>query len=152
MTATLQSFDSPSQVADDIVRRLNARGFDVWRYDGAAAIYLKPDDGALGTIRISNHTATADDSSTFNVLPYGSFRVVSREIGDMRRRVVYLSWNDTRRLVDEMCFRRRDLTRTIGEADSYKRFENACRRVGQANDRAFWDRAYKCPAAVPATI
>ena len=49
MTATLQSFDSPTQVADDIVRRLNARGFDVWRYDGAAAIYLKPDDGALGT-------------------------------------------------------------------------------------------------------
>lgn len=130
--------DQIQAVAGEIIQRCQAQGIIVLRYDSASSnsIYLRLDEGVLGSIRISDHKAKKRAKHRYNLLVDGRTYVKSHKDGFTE----FFTSLDNVELIFRRILKEREFLKKTYLPFRYKHYM----RVNKSNSKTssrFWRRA-----------
>lgn len=125
------------RAADWLVKELKEREFTVMRYDAYStnSVYLKVDDGVVGTIRISDHRGKKHLRYKYNLIK-GSRMYQQLDNGIMR---YYYPMREIFWLIDKVEQDRKVILERYGQ-ERYNEFREKNRTKGQES-KGFWQQA-----------
>ncbi|MEK4715250.1 hypothetical protein [Sporosarcina sp. FSL K6-5500] len=125
------------RATDYLVEQFKELGFKVMRYDSysSKSVYLKLDDGVVGTLRISDHKGKKHLRYKYN-LTKGSYRYKRDDKGVVR---YYFPMQDINLLVEKVVYDRKVLIDKYGQ-DQYAKFMVNNRNKGRGS-KGFWTQA-----------
>lgn len=129
--------ETSKRAAEFLIEKLKESGFKVMRYDAYTtnSIYLKVDDGVVGTIRISDHNGKKHLRYKYNLIKGGSH--YSREDKGITR--YYFPMKEIELLVSKVLYDRQVLLKKYGQ-NSYNSFMEKNRDKGKES-KGFWQQA-----------
>ena len=140
------SMEKLNRAAQYLVDELKANGMLVMRYDAKSthSIYLKVDDGALGTIRISDHEGKPHLGYKYNLIAGTERRIVN--VSDRRR--YYCPLADIVILKDKLVYDKQLMINRLGfngyqarMALSKQKGLNMTANQASIGKHTFWTRA-----------
>lgn len=125
-----------NKVANEIIRKLKARGFRIQRYDAvtSSSIYLKMDYGVCNSIRISDHKGKKHLQYRYNVIK--GHKGPSQHKSPQGWPRYYYGLNDIDKLIKDI-LKARDLKISNYGVAGYLEFMNKNQRLG-ADKSGFW--------------
>ncbi|HGO9409079.1 TPA: hypothetical protein ACLBZV_003439 [Bacillus cereus] len=125
------------RAADYLVKQFKELGFKVMRYDSYStnSVYIKLDDGVVGTVRISDHKGKKHLRCKYNLIK-GSNRYMRDDKGVKR---FFFPMKEIDLLVEKAVFDRVVLIEKYGQ-DNYNHFMERNRNKGQSS-KGFWQQA-----------
>lgn len=126
------------KAVDYLVKELKKDGFTITKYEAYSSnsVYLKIDDGAIGTIRISDHYGKKHLKYRYNLI---KGEKESRRVLDGGVERFYLPMRLIDVLVAKINYDKKMKVRKYGE-DNYERLQIKNREVG-ATQKGFWQQA-----------
>lgn len=124
------------KAADYVVSKCKGLGFQVMRYDAYSSnsVYLKLDDGVVGTIRISDHRGKKHLRYKYNLIK-GCYRHKRNDKGIDR---YFFPMSDIEILIEKLVYDRQVLKDKYGE--NYGKYMRMNRERGQEKN-GFWRKA-----------
>lgn len=125
------------RAAEYLVAKLKENGITVMRYDAytSSSVYLKLDDGVIGTLRISDHKSKKGLRYKYNLIKGSQLR--KHDAKGVTR--YYFPFREIELLVEKILYDRRVLFNKYNESN-YIRFMEMNRERGK-EQKGFWQQA-----------
>lgn len=131
---------NPNRVRNTVINLLRAEGFHLLEYrsHSSSSIYIKPDAGIFGSIRIADHEGKSHLSYTYTINTSFPRNTRKQRIGSMGNTMTFVSADRVLEVIDELAAARKVYIKSVGETTHKDNINKIIQH--NSGSRGFWSK------------